>query len=136
MKERNSTGHYMKYIAILTLLFSTHAFSIMSNTWDKLEPGNRYKLNQNLNFKTSNQKISFKKGTRLKLVESTSLNMIKVQLQRYEIDGCKNQNIQTDLAFVPINGDEQKAVGINLSKGCILEVFVEKKNLQNESLVL
>lgn len=126
----------MRHITLILIVFSFNASALMSNTWDKLEPGNRYKLNQNLKFNNKDKKVVFKKGTRLKLVESTSLNMIKVQLQRYKIDNCESENLQTDLEFVPVNGDEQKAVGVNLSKGCILEVFVEKKNLGHESLVL
>ena len=79
----------MRHITFILLIFSFNASALMSNTWDKLEPGNRYKLNQNLKFNNKDKKVVFKKGTRLKLVESTSLNMIKVQLQRYKIDNCE-----------------------------------------------
>ena len=71
----------MKFILLFSVLI---AFNIEAaqNSWDKLQTGERYKLNQNLSFQIKDKMFHIKKGTKLKLVESTPLNMIKVHLKR------------------------------------------------------
>lgn len=125
----------MRFSLLLSLFISVYSFAASNNTkWRELKPGERYKLSQEIKFEDS--KFTIQKGTRLKLIESTPLNMIKVQLLRYQVANCEKQNLETDLELVPVKGNKDAAVGVNLSKGCILEVFVEKKDLGGESLLM
>jgi len=125
----------MKFILLLSLL-STFNLEAAQNSWSELKPGERYRLNQEITLQSKEKAIHIKKGTKVKLIESTQLNMIKVHLQRYEVDDCIAESVESDLELVNIKGNKQTSVGVNMSKGCILEVFVEKKDFQKQSLVL
>ena len=125
----------MRFILLFSVLIALNA-GAAQKSWDKLKTGERYKLIQNLNFQSKDRTFRIKKGTKLRLVENTSLSMIKVQLHRYKIDNCVEGDLESDLELVSIKGNKDLSVGMNMSKGCILEVFVEKKDFKNKSLVL
>lgn len=133
MKEPIFSKDTMKLSFILSLFICVGGYAADNNAWKDLIKGERYKLGQSIKFEDTG--FSIKKGTRVKLIESTPLNMIKVQLHRYKISDCSKKEVETDLAMVSVRGDKDAAVGINMSKGCILEVFVEKKDLNKESLL-
>lgn len=126
-------------IVIIILCFLNIALA--STKWSGLSVGETYRLGKELNLQTgSESKILLSKGSRVKLIESEDLDMIKVNFQRYQLENCENKNyknLETELEL--INNKKSKkqthSVGVNLSKGCILEVFVEKKDTSLESFL-
>ena len=118
-------------LLILISLFFSYPILAASN-WQTVKEGENYKLKKSLAIKSHGKVLKIKRGTSLKLVKTTSLNMIKVNHQKYQIKNCKNKKLETELELVPVSQKNQDSVsvGVNLVKGCFLEIFVENKDIK------
>ena len=126
----------IKLLLLLPLLLSLQAFA--ANNWQTVIEGENYKLKESLTMTSKGKIVEIKRGTSLKLVKTTSLNMIKVRHQKYQIKNCKNSMRETELELVPVSQKNQEpiSVGINLLKGCFLEIFVENKDIKTNNIFI
>lgn len=126
----------IKILFLLPFLINFQA-SAVSN-WQSLVEGENYKLKKSLTIPSSGKILEIKRGTSLKLVKSTSLTMIKVNHQKYQIKNCKNSMQETELELIPVSqeGQEPVSVGVNLLKGCFLEIFVENKDIETNNIFI
>lgn len=117
----------MKYIMIYLLLFAQVSFAAVK--WDAQEVNTAYKLNQDIVLQMDDQKYNIPKGTQFDLNEVSDLNMIKVHLHKYKINNCPSPNVETDLQLISIrqNNRRKTSVGVNLTRNCIVEIFVDMK---------
>ncbi|MBD66808.1 MAG: hypothetical protein CME62_16515 [Halobacteriovoraceae bacterium] len=97
--------------------------------WSQINSTDQYKLTYPLTLKTSDKTITLPKGAEATLTESTELSMIKVQLQKFQLKDCADKQIETDLELV----SNSNSVSANMSKGCVLEVFIEKQDENSKS---
>lgn len=119
------------FILISSIILCQNAIS--SNLlWSAQTENMKYNLDRNIEFEVNNRIISLKKNSKLKLIEKSVLDMIKVHLLKYKILECNKINQESDLEL--INLPKDISVGVNLSKNCILEVFVELKDYESTSL--
>ena len=127
----------MKYILIFQLLIAFNSFAAIQS-WDAVEEGQNYKLSQNIEIQTQDGAYNIKKGSRLKLIEKSEINMIKVSLHKYKLRDCDNRSMETELELIPVeqNIDEKVSVGVTLVKNCMIEVFVESKDTQTKTFLL
>ena len=63
--------------------------------------------------------------------------MIKVHLHKYELPGCTLGAIETDLQLIPVKkrSNKKTSVGVNLLKGCRLEIFVDMEEYSTISFL-
>lgn len=124
------------------LLFAlTFCYSTIANAsglgWGRLELDRTYYASQSMTLHLDENTYSIKKNTPMKLIEVSTLTMIKVVLHKFKINNCPATDLETDLELVniPQNDSSKTTVGVNLAKSCILEVFVEAKDVQTLSFV-
>lgn len=125
----------VKLLLFLSLLFLISNGAQASN-WNNLSPGQSYKLKENLKITESN--LNLKKGTSLKLVEKSDLNMIKIKFFKYQINNCQTQNKESALELVKIKQSQKDkvSVGVTLAKDCMLEVFVQESDFKSETFFI
>ncbi len=116
----------MKYIIILGLLWSSIANAQVIK-WKGQSEGTVYKSTKSITLYQDERKIVIPAGTKYELYEVSALNMIKVHLHKYKIDNCPGADIETDLQLFPITQPNRSkiSVGINIGKGCNVEIFID-----------
>ena len=125
-------------LALIGLLCLTVNFAFASSVkWQNQDVGKEYKLNIDVELQLDEQIFKLPSGTKFDLLEKSDLNMIKVHLHKYKIDNCPAKNIETDLQLIPVNqGRNRKtSVGVNLIRGCIVEIFINMKEYNTLSLL-
>ena len=127
----------MKFLVLFSILFSLSAFASISNSWNTIESQKFYKTTKTINLDLNNKSLSIPEGTSFELIEKTKLNMIKVYLYKYKIPNCRFSDQESDLSLVSAkqpNGKEA-SVGVNLSKGCNVEIFVDFDDYETASFL-
>ncbi|MAZ49205.1 MAG: hypothetical protein CME65_11640 [Halobacteriovoraceae bacterium] len=121
----------MKHIVLLSLfLGSFKAFASIS--WENQTLSASYTTSMTIPLALDSRSFRIDRGTELKLIEIESLNMLKVYLHKYKVTDCPSRNLETDLELVQVSG---KAVGVNLVRGCVLEVYIERADYSAKSFV-
>ena len=116
---------------ILILSVSTISFA-NTITWKKVEIEQTYILNQTIIVNTESAQSKIAEGTKISLIEVKTLPMLKVKSHKYQLGQCTNSNLSTDLELVSIkqpNGNSH-SVGINFTKGCVLDVYIDLDELE------
>lgn len=116
----------MKYWVVLLFVFtSANAFS--QKSWSSLKKGDSYKTTRSFNLFLDEREFSFQENTKLTLKETIKDNSIKVYIHKFNVSPCPGKNIQSDLELieVPQQNGVSSSVGVSLSRGCSLEVFVD-----------
>ena len=109
----------MHFIALLAAL-----------SWMDLEPASPVRLTE----KVTLGEPSFPAGTRLFLEEKEGLGIPVVRYKLREAD-CAHPEWESEMVIItPRGNEESSAVGVQLSRGCTWEVFVEQKDLLTPSL--
>ena len=123
----------MKLLAIVfTLMFS---ISALASVWSTQKVSKTYKLKNEIKLTYIDEEITIKKGTLLELVEVSELTMIKVHLHKFRLDKCSYRNIETDLELINVKqpNSSTTSVGVNLSRGCKVEVFIDMDEYNTHS---
>lgn len=110
----------MKYIVLISLLFSNFAFA--KSNWSDQEVGTEYKLDRSITLRVDESQYTLPAGTKFELVKKEALNMLKVYFHQYKINNCPSSRLETDLELVQVGSS---SIGVNLAKGCIVEVYVD-----------
>jgi hypothetical protein len=125
----------MKHILILALLFSVSAFS--QSKWSELVKDKKYITDREIVLEKDNFKLTIPAKANLQLVEAMSLPMIKVELLKFDISSyCSDSQNVSDIMLIDIKQPTGLivTVGADLSEDCIMEVFIETKDVYSNSI--
>ncbi len=124
----------MKHIIMIAILFSASTFA--SVKWSNLEKAKKYVTDREIVLEKEEFKLTLPKASSFKLVEAMSLPMIKVELLKFDIsEFCSESQSISDIKLVDIKQASGLivTVGADLAEDCIMEVFVETKDIYTNS---
>lgn len=121
----------MKQLIFFIMLVSATTASAAIN-WADQEIAKSYTSTMNVPLSLDGQSYNIARSSMFKLVEVESLNMLKVYLHKYKISNCPSANLETDLELLNVGG---RSVGVNLVRGCILEVYIERPDYTSRSFL-
>lgn len=126
----------MKSLIIIVLILSSSVFA-KNLKWSGLYKNNSYTLTEQIDVTDRKEDFSIQADTKLKLVESSALPMINVQLFKFELPSCPSNSMKTELELLEVDQGNQKAVvvGYDIIENCILEIFIEQKDLYSKSIL-
>ncbi len=123
----------MRLVLSLMLLSSP----LFASSWNDLEVSSQYKINQAFQLpqlERSKSLLDINVGDQVLLKEIVSLDMINVALYRFEYKNCPGPAMKTDMEIIPVkNTTPVVEVGAQLELECMLEVFIENKDILTES---
>ena len=122
-------------VLVIALCFSSIASA--STNWNRLEIDRSYRTLQDITLHLDEAAFKIPRSSDLKLIEVVNLSMIKVVLHKFKMKTCPSQNVVTDLELVTVAQDNntKTTVGVNLAGSCVLEVFVEAKDVRSNSFL-
>lgn len=118
----------MKYLIILLISITAYAKEIK---WSNLYKGSSYTLIQQIDVIARKEDFSIPKGSKLKLVDSTPLPMINVQLFKFALPTCPSSSMETELELLEVGS---VVIGYDIAENCVLEIFIESKDLYSKSI--
>lgn len=121
-----------KTIAALLLIFTSlaHAEALQ---WTDLELYQTYKLNQTITFPEG---IEFKAGEKVYVMDFIAGGIPVVYWQMH-MENCKNPEATADMIIVnpsPEDTTTDRSIGMALTEGCNLDIWVEIKDLYSGSI--
>lgn len=119
-------------LVFITLLITSTSYATLS--WNEIKVGSRISFNQNFSIKNTN--FLFKKNTTAFLVERITLKMLTVEMLKIKTQNCKMPSKTSSLELYEIiqPNNELVVVGMELLPQCVLEIFVEKQDLNSNSI--
>jgi hypothetical protein len=126
----------MKLVLVLLFVVSANVFS-KNLKWSSLYKDSTYSLTQQIDITdTRKEDFSILAESKLKLIQSTALPMINVQLFKFELPSCPSNSMKTELELLELPQANQKIVviGFDIVENCILEIFIEQKDLYSKSI--
>ena len=118
---------------LIFLVLMIPSLAVAGLPWADIVTETSYSLDKT--FKIKNTAISFAKGSVINVIERAPVTMIQVERFKVEVKSCQYPDITSELELYEIvqpNGTKT-TVGIEVSKGCTLEMFVELKDLNTKS---
>ena len=116
----------MKCIVLLiATLTSLPVFAAM--TWDQLEPGKKYTLTADV---AITSELSLKKGDAFTFEEFNSGD-IPVLFYTFKNHSCTQDDLKSEMVLFnpePDDKTDDKSVGVELTPGCHLEIYVETRH--------
>lgn len=134
----------MKSITLIISFFWISSLFASALKWSEQNENQIFKLTQSIKINIFNDKFEevehvISKDSKFELIEVSNLNMIKVHLHKYKISNCPSLINETELELVkikqPSGSDKIKSVGVNLTKNCILEVFIDMEDYNSYSFL-
>ena len=123
-------------IVLIVLAFSSHAFA---TSWNDLEIGQSYTLNQEIKLKSnspSGSDFHLTAGTSLIQSDLIPLDMISVMLYQFKLPNCPGNDFETEMEIIPVQGTSPLVeIGAQVASNCLLEVFIETKDIFSSSIV-
>ncbi len=121
-------------LLIALLLVSSNALAI---DWYNLEAYQDLKVTQSFQLKqqiSSGSILEIVEGQKFTLNEIVGLDMINVTLFKLHYKNCPGPAMVTDMEIIPVkNTSPVVEIGAQLTQNCILEIFIESKDLMTES---
>jgi hypothetical protein len=133
----------MKHILIFAFLLSASAFSqtklqsTPQSKWSDLEKDKKYKTDREIVLEKDDFKLVLPAKANIQMVEAMSLPMIKVELLKFDISAyCNDSENVSDIKLIDIRQPSGLivTVGADLSEDCIMEVFIETKDVYSNSI--
>jgi len=117
----------MKLLMILLLAIITVPIYASNANWGTQKINTKYNTIKDIKLMQNTVSITIPSGSQLELIEATELNVIKVHLHKYKISPCPSSKQETDLELVEVEqlNSPDTTVGVNLTKGCRIEVFID-----------
>jgi len=111
------------------------SFNILAADWSELELDQKYKLTQSFQLpqlERSRSLVDVMENEEFVLKEIIGLD-IGVVLFQYDYQNCPGQSLKTDMEIIAVkNTSPMIEVGAQIEK-CILEIFIENKDLMTTS---
>ena len=127
----------IKFILLSVLTLVVQLSFGANSKWSSQETNKRFKSSKLINLFLNDKKIELPQGTSFELFEVSDLNMIKVHLHKYKINNCPSSSEETDLQLVDVDQGRRrkKSVGVNLTKGCVVEIFIDMEEYNTLSFL-
>ena len=127
----------MMRFALIILIFSFNLFAQQTYRWSDLVEGESYRLDRNIEMDYAKNIYRVSKGQLLKLQYIKPLPMIDVYMAEFHVSKCTDNNMTTEMTLVEIKQPNNKivSVGVDLTYGCKLEIFIEKKDYSSKSIL-
>ena len=114
------------------------SFQLQAVSWNDLEISNQYKINQQLQLRQierSGSMLEISAQESFSLKEVIGLDMINVVLYRLNYKNCPGADLKTEMEIIPVKKTTPVVeVGAQIEENCMLEIFLETKDLRTESL--
>lgn len=125
----------MKFFILL--LFLSH--SLLASTWDQLDTKATYKLSQSFQLPQSERSgsiLELVKGQRFELKEIVPLEIPGALLTLFIFDytNCTGIEMKTEMEIIPVNNTSPKVEVGALVEKCELQIYLETKDLDTNSL--
>jgi hypothetical protein len=122
----------------LLLGLSLLTLNLQAATWNDLEVSRSYKINHQISLKQierSGSIIEILPNEPFVLKEVIGLDMINVVLYRLNYKNCPGADLKTEMEIIPVKKTTPVVeVGAQIEENCMLEIFLETKDLRTESL--
>ncbi len=114
------------------------SFQLQAVSWNDLEISNQYKINQQLQLRQierSGSMLEISAQESFILKEVIGLDMINVSLYRLQYKNCPGPAMKTEMEIIAVkNTAPVVEVGAQLEENCMLEIFIESRDLMSDSL--
>tara|TARA_B100001971_G_scaffold214585_1_gene252860 strand:- start:71101 stop:71484 length:384 start_codon:yes stop_codon:yes gene_type:complete len=123
--------------ALIILIFTFNAFAQQNYRWSDLVEGETYRIDRDIEMDYAKNLYKVSKGQLLKLQNVKPLPMINVYMAEFHVTKCTDTNMTTEMILVEVKQPDSKvvSVGVDLTYGCKLEVFIEKKDYSSKSIL-
>jgi len=122
----------------LLLGLSLLTLNLQAATWNDLEVSDTYKITQQISLKQierSGSLLEILPNEPFVLKEVIGLDMINVVLYRLKYKNCSGPDLKTEMEIIPVKKTTPVVeVGAQIEENCMLEIFLETKDLRTESL--
>ncbi len=127
----------MMRFALIILIFTFNAFAQQNYRWSDLVEGETYRIDRDIEMDYAKNLYKVSKGQLLKLQNVKPLPMINVYMAEFHVTKCTDTNMTTEMILVEVKQPDSKvvSVGVDLTYGCKLEVFIEKKDYSSKSIL-
>lgn len=127
----------MMRFALVILIFTFNAFAQQNYRWSDLVEGETYRIDRDIEMDYAKNLYKVSKGQLLKLQNVKPLPMINVYMAEFHVTKCTDTNMTTEMILVEVKQPDSKvvSVGVDLTYGCKLEVFIEKKDYSSKSIL-
>lgn len=123
-------------LVLLALVFSSQVFA---NSWNDLEVGESYTLNQEISLVSNSPGQStyhIPAGTVLNHSDLIPLDMISVLIYQFKLPNCPGNDFETQMEIIPVQGTSPLVeIGAQVGSNCLLEIFIETKDIYTSSIV-
>ncbi len=122
-------------LVLFVVVFSSQVFA---SSWNDLEIGQDYTLSQELNlkFKSNNDVFNIPSGTAVNLYDMLPLDMINVVLYQFKLPKCPVNDFETEMEIIPVQETSPLVeIGAQVASNCLLEIFIETKDIYSSSIV-
>lgn len=126
----------MMRFALVFLIFTFNLYAQQTFRWSDLVEGESYRIDRELELDYSKNLYKITKGQLLKLQNVKPLPMINVYMAEFSVTKCTDMNMATEMVLVEVKQPDSKivSVGVDMTYGCKLEVFIEKKDYSSRSI--
>lgn len=121
----------MKYTLILSLFLSCFSVAAQVVEWADIELDQKLTLTQEILF--ANEGIVIAPETHVEVTDIIGLP-IDVELYQVKMKKCAFPSKTAEMILLEPFQQTDRSVGIQLKENCILEIFVELKDLYSKSL--
>jgi hypothetical protein len=122
----------------LLLGLSLLTLNLQAATWNDLEVSQQYKITQQISLKQmerSGSLLEILPNEPFVLKEVIGLDLINVVLYRLNYKNCPGPDLKTEMEIIPVKKTTPVVeVGAQIEENCMLEIFLETKDLRTESL--
>lgn len=120
-------------ILIITICFLMVLPAFAARTWTSIEAGDQIYLISDLQIKNTN--LLLKRNSSLRVKEVVPMDLISVVMYKVQAISCPGPSLTSELDLYSVRqATGSVTVGIELTRGCVLEIYVENTDLQTLSL--
>ena len=123
-------------LVLFVLVFSSQ---VLASSWNDLEIGETYTLNQEIvlvSNSPSESSFHIPAGTKLSHSDLIPLDMISVMLYLFKLPKCPGNDFETQMEIIPVQGTSPLVeIGAQVASNCQLEIYIETKDIYSSSIV-
>ena len=116
----------MKNILLIAAFLSSSSVFAQSVQWSDLQIGSNYKLTNDIVFETG---ATFKAGEKFDMTDFI-IGGVPVIYYQMMASNCKNPTQTAPMILAEVN---EVVMGVELSEGCTLDIFIEPQDFYRDS---
>lgn len=104
--------------------------------WADLVESRIYKVDREIRLVHNNTNFTLNEGDELRLLDFKPLQVINVYLAEFKPLNCDKLSFISEMSLIEIEqvDGQTVAVGVDMAKKCVFEVFIEKKDYNARSM--